>query len=349
MRISVCMIVRDEEAVLSRSLASIPSTFETVVVDTGSVDRTVEIARSMGARVFHYEWQNDFAAARNESIRRATGDYILLLDADEELVEDVEQQIELFVREYPLAAASVVIHNLMNEEIHKHRMVRFFPNLPKYRFAGVVHEKLMLEGEPAPFEHSHIQIKHYGYERERYEQKSKKQRYLQLYHAHLEHNPDDGYMLYQLGKLYFSTGDYKQAVEVLLRCAQQNESDSLYFPVMLVMLGYALKNIGMSSDAEQLLSSYVPLYPTFPDLPFLMGLLAMDTGKLANIEQYFLLALQIGETDRYSSVAGTGSYKAAYNLGVFYEITGQLSKAEAYYRIAADQNYEPARLRLAML
>ena len=88
-KLTVCMIVRDEEKALPRCLKSVQSVAdEIIVVDTGSVDDTVSIAREYGAEVFRFEWCNDFAAARNESLKHATGDWVLQIDADEELVFD---------------------------------------------------------------------------------------------------------------------------------------------------------------------------------------------------------------------------------------------------------------------
>ena len=87
-RISLCMIVRDEEEHLARCLASVQGVVdEIVIVDTGSIDRSVEIAEGFGARVLHEEWKGDFAAPRNTGIDAAGGDWILVLDADEELID----------------------------------------------------------------------------------------------------------------------------------------------------------------------------------------------------------------------------------------------------------------------
>ena len=86
---SLTMIVKDEENNLSNCLASVSGVFdEIVIVDTGSTDRTVEIARSFGARVFHFPWVDDFAAARNEALSHATGDYAFWLDADDVVEPD---------------------------------------------------------------------------------------------------------------------------------------------------------------------------------------------------------------------------------------------------------------------
>ena len=88
-RLSVCMIVRDEERNLPRCLKSVKSIAdEIIVVDTGSQDNTVLVAKELGADVYYFEWCDDFAAARNESLKHATGDWIFQIDADEELLPD---------------------------------------------------------------------------------------------------------------------------------------------------------------------------------------------------------------------------------------------------------------------
>ena len=84
--LSLCMITKNEEKNLSRCLDSIKDIVdEIIIVDTGSTDKTVEIAKSYGAHIYHYDWNNDFSKARNVSLQKATKDWILVLDADEVL------------------------------------------------------------------------------------------------------------------------------------------------------------------------------------------------------------------------------------------------------------------------
>ncbi len=84
--LSLCMIVKNEEKHLARCLSSVKDVAdEIVIVDTGSTDKTIEIAESFSAKIFHFDWVNDFSAARNFALSKCTGDWILYLDADEEL------------------------------------------------------------------------------------------------------------------------------------------------------------------------------------------------------------------------------------------------------------------------
>ncbi len=86
--ISACMIVKNEEKLLPQCLESIKDFVDKIIiVDTGSTDRTIEIAKSYGAKIFHHPWENDFSKHRNQSISYATGDWIFVLDGDEEVIQ----------------------------------------------------------------------------------------------------------------------------------------------------------------------------------------------------------------------------------------------------------------------
>lgn len=345
-RISVCMIVRDEEQSIPQALESIPQEYEKIIIDTGSTDRTVEACQEYGAQVFHTIWQDDFALARNTAIGYASGDYILMLDADEQCDAGLHQQVEQFCREYPDRAAAVQIHNRMDDGVRIHRMVRLFPNHPSFRYHGIVHEQLLFDGSTLEAIQSDIILAHDGYLNEVYRAKNKFDRYEKLYEQSLAKHPNDGYMLYQSAKLYFSQDLFEQAEAMIKKSMALQEEHRLYYPVMLVMYGYLLKNTGRSQDAEKLLLPYLELYRDFPDLPFLLGLLAMDTGQINRIATYFEQALAIGETSKYTSVAGVGSFKASYNLGVFYEISGNIAQAVRCYQAAALMDYGPSKERL---
>lgn len=349
MKISVCLIVKNEESQLNRALDSIPSGSEIVIVDTGSTDCTVKIATKSGAKVYTYEWNDNFADARNVSIRQATGDYIFIMDADEQLASDWETTTKQHLREFPNQPASVLIYNITERELTAHHAVRLFPNNGQYMFQGRVHEQLYCGDEPAEFVQSSIKMNHYGYSQEQFITKGKFERYIHLYKEELKHNSNDGYMLYQLGKLYYSVKQYKEAYEPLAASVSLQQFERFYYPPMLVMLGYTLKELNRSKQAYELLEPLTHKYPKFPDLAFLLGMLVMETGQIDRIERHFKQALRIGDTDRYTTVVGCGSYRAAHNLGVYYEVTGQKEESRKYYSMAAQQNFEPSLTRLKEL
>ncbi|BBI36142.1 glycosyltransferase family 2 protein [Cohnella abietis] len=346
MKISVCLIVRNEEKKLHRALQSIPKNYEIIVTDTGSTDSTVHIAKQFKAKTYEYIWNDDFASARNYCASWATGDYILVIDADEVLPTNTDDQIQQFIGQYPGAAGCVVINNIMSGEMKKHRMVRLYPKDPSYYFEGNVHEQVYKDNKPAVFEMLQLELLHDGYEEEDYKNKKKMDRYLPMYEAHLKENPDDGYMLYQMGKLYYSMSEWKMAEHYLGRAYIQKEYNHLHFPVVIVMLGYVLKEQNRVEEANDLLKPFEPVYLDFPDLFFLLGLLAMDSGHIEAVEGYFTQALAIGETEKYTTVYGVGTFKAAYNLGLYYEFTGNSDLSQQCYHFAAEYQFEPALVRL---
>lgn len=346
MKISVCLIVKNEESQLERALTSIPIGCEVIIVDTGSNDRTVEVATRLGAKVYSYEWNNHFGEARNASIQHATGDHIFIMDADEQLPGDWELTLRYHLKQFPNQPATVLIHNITEGETTAHYAVRLFPNNGDYLFKGRVHEQLYYGEEAADFIRSSVKINHYGYSHEQYMTKGKFERYVRLYKEELTHQPKDGYMLYQLGKLYYSVKQYNEAYETLIESVSLQQYERFYYPPMLVILGYSMKEMNCSSHAYELLAPFAHMYLKFPDMQFLLGMLAMETGQLDQIEYHFKQALSIGDTDYYTTVVGCGSFRAAHNLAVFYEVTGKTEKAQTYYNLAAEQNFVPSISRL---
>src|SRR5436190_22371274 len=93
-KLSLCMIVKNESKHLANCLESVDGVVdEIIIVDTGSTDNTIEIAEKYGAKVFHYKWHDDFGAARNEALKYASGDWVLVLDADEVLSDESKDKI----------------------------------------------------------------------------------------------------------------------------------------------------------------------------------------------------------------------------------------------------------------
>ena len=185
MDLTLCMIVKNEEATLSRTLDSVKGVVdEMVVVDTGSGDRTREIARESGARVYEFEWCDDFAAARNECLKHAQGDWILVLDADEVLVPEVVPQIK-----QAIASDRLLLIKLIRQEIGASQspyslVSRLFRNRLDIRFSRPYHAMVddsvaeILQREPQLKIASlpDVAIWHSGYQKDAIAAKSKFQK-----------------------------------------------------------------------------------------------------------------------------------------------------------------------------
>ncbi|MGB9553457.1 MAG: tetratricopeptide repeat protein, partial [bacterium] len=166
--LSLCMIVRDEAANLRMYLAQIVDLFEDIVViDTGSRDNTREIAASLGARVFPFSWNNDFSAARNESLRRARGEWILVLDADEVVEREGIQGLREITRNTQATGFQLPIYNYngAGKVGVINFALRFFRRHPGIRFAGKIHETVetSIVDLGGIIGRANIPIHHFGY------------------------------------------------------------------------------------------------------------------------------------------------------------------------------------------
>jgi hypothetical protein len=167
-RLSVCMIVKNEEAHLARCLASVaPLGAQVVVVDTGSTDRSVAIAREHGAEVSAFEWTQNFSAARNAGLERARGAWTLVLDADEWLENAAQQTIAQISLQSPECAYALVQKSQESGGGSvRNWIVRLFPNRPDIRYQHRIHEDVngSLSRGKIPVLQTEITIEHSGYE-----------------------------------------------------------------------------------------------------------------------------------------------------------------------------------------
>lgn len=166
-RLSLCMIVRNERAVLERCLTSVRGLAdELILVDTGSTDGTVELARALGAQVRQIPWPGDFSVARNVALADASGAWILVLDADEWLQPAAVADVRELVQRPPTAAFELIQRNIdaAGHEI-PNAIVRLFPRRPDVRFSYPIHEEVnaSLVRCGVPIRATAIRIEHSGY------------------------------------------------------------------------------------------------------------------------------------------------------------------------------------------
>jgi HEAT repeat protein/glycosyltransferase involved in cell wall biosynthesis len=222
-RLSICMIVRNEEKMLPRCLRSVQSIAdELIVVDTGSTDNSVSTAKDLGAKIFQFKWCDDFAVARNESLRHATADWILQIDADEELSKSSIEPLRRAMQN-PWCLLYVITCNDNYVENESQRFIpvpRLFRNHPSISYNRPYHEMVdlsvqrIMRTEPGWHEEvvADIVIHHYGYECSNLRQKGKDAMALRIMESYMKDNPDDSYILLMLGELYFRLGWYDKAI-----------------------------------------------------------------------------------------------------------------------------------------
>ncbi len=216
--ITLCMIVRDEESNLPRCLASAAGAFDQIVViDTGSTDRTPEIARECGAEVHHFAWEDDFAAARNASLRHAECRWVMWLDADDTLPPESREKLRNLAADRSRMPGALLISARMLREdslASDTRQLRIFPNHPGVCFSGVIHEQvgpsLQRLGFPV-VDASDILVEHHGYVAA-HAARSKAERNLPLLIAAAEQEDATYHERHNLIRSYFGAGRPAEAI-----------------------------------------------------------------------------------------------------------------------------------------
>ena len=262
--ISLCMIVKNEERHLAACLESVCEWVdEIVVMDTGSTDATVDIARRFHANVYDHEWKNDFAEARNAALSKAKNPWLLQLDADEKISRE---DVPWFFESYPWIDAMgyyLNIHNLKNEQGSEvsliHRLVRFYRNHPDIHYESAIHETLHIS--KSQVYNSPVRIIHKGYNHN-VTTGLKRQRNLKILQTKLKDSPNNPFLLAYLAQHYQTEGKLDVAVKIAEK--------SLWYGVTFPMRRHLLQLCFEYSFARQdvtLLKKFFDMLPAPDVLP----------------------------------------------------------------------------------
>ncbi len=238
-RVTAALIVRDEEAHIRACLESLkPVADEIVVVDTGSTDRTPQIAAALGAQVLSVPWCDDFAYVRNAGLDQASGEWVLYVDADER-VEVTGDLDEILTNPKAIAAR---VQFRASSRLTPYREYRLFRNRPDIRFRGVIHETVMpditalLDRGDGKIVDAPLRFDHLGYEGDR---TAKYQRDLPLLRRAVGEDPGRVYLWHALGEAALGLNDlagaeaaWRQGLAVLRQRAS-NPLDALIYADLL--------------------------------------------------------------------------------------------------------------------
>jgi tetratricopeptide (TPR) repeat protein len=341
LRLSLCMIVRDEQEMLPRCLAAVADAVdEIVIVDTGSTDATVEIARSFGAQVIEREWTGSFSDARNVSFEAATGDWLIYLDADEVLVrEDAELLRSLTGRTWREAfylAETNYTGELEDGTAVTHNALRMFRNRKQYRFDGRLHEQIAktLPGYlPERLEATNVRVEHYGYLGVVRDAREKSRRNIELLRLQQAESTPTPFLHYNLGSEYAAADDAPAALVEFERAWELMEADpdrDLYefAPALANRLVKALRVCGRLADAIARAEQALERFPGFTDLVFEQGAAALALGETERACQLWERCIEMGDAPRrFTATVGCGSYLPRISLGEVRLAQGRLSEA----------------------
>jgi len=362
MELSLCMIVKNEAAALPRCLSSVKAVVdEMVVLDTGSTDRTQEIAQEFGARVHEFEWCNDFSVARNQSLKYAQGDWILVLDADEVLMADVVPVLKQAIKRN-----NDLVINLVRQEVGAAQspyslVSRLFRKHPDIYFSRPYHALIddsvaqILNQEPhwrvgyLP----EVAILHEGYQAGAIAGKQKLQKAQAAMEGFLANHPDDPYVCSKLGALYVQMGNLHRGIELLhrgLTHLQGSLGEAAHLPQDNAAVRYELHyHLGiayrLSNPAEAEVHYQAAIQQAIPAKLKLgaynnWGNLLQSRGNSAAAKAVYQQVLQIDPS------FATGHY----NLGMALKALGDLPGAIAAYQeaIALKPDYAEAYQNLGV-
>jgi len=363
MAISLCMIVKDEAATLGNALASVKDVVsEIIVVDTGSTDDTVAIAQSHGAKVHSFPWVNDFAAARNASLAHATGDWVLVIDADEVLQPEVATLLKALDQGQPLGdipAKNILAVNLLRLELGAPQapytlITRLFRRLPGIQFHRPYHETVddsitALQAQNPDWQVvtlTTVALHHTGYDPAVVVQRGKFNLAQRVMEAYLADHSNDGYLLNKLAALYLESEKPDQAIDLLNRALANLDSldaltryEVLYHRALAQGDSHPDQPDLAAADYEAALSQ---------DVPAILKLGAwINYGSLKKAQGDLLAAVALFE----QAIAADPTLAIAhYNLGTAQRARGYLDEAIAAYRqaIALQPNYAEAHQNLGV-
>ncbi|MFB5763234.1 glycosyltransferase [Paenibacillus medicaginis] len=347
--ISLCMIVRNEEKYLPKCLSSVQRIVdEIIIVDTGSTDDTVAIAQAFGAKVIQMQWQDSFAHARNRSFEEATGDWILWLDADEEMdVNEADKLKELLTRdaihEQRIEGIQFVfcmhLEGGAMEYNYLHRMVR---NRPQYRFEGRVHEQIMpsmlkfkSDLQLGQFD---IHVHHYGYLAKNMLSQDKVRRNITLLQQAIAEHPDFPYYYYYWGIELCRLNDLQGALHhfnIFLNMAYDDSQKGILASAHKYRL-ITLAGLGRYQDMVRHSMESIARFPGFTDLYHLRAIAFNALGETDKAIDSLRQALNIGPSEEgYPTTAGFGTYLTCQDLGLLYAAAGNSKGADLYYTLAS--------------
>lgn len=319
--ISLCMIARDEERVIGECLMSVQHVFrEIILVDTGSTDRTREIATELGANVYDHPWPDSFSEARNESLKHAKGKWVFWMDADDTLPKNsalailraaisAPEEVNGFVVPVQFVEGGAAGGTRVDH-------VKLFRNYHSHRFEGRIHEQILPALRRSGGEIARIDavVLHSGYDTSEAGQAKKRVRDEKLLKLDLAERPDHPFVLFNLGMTDHFCGHHETAVEWLMKSIAAAKNDESHVRKAYALLGVSYRELGHPEEALYHFDKGLEAVGDDPELFFHKAMTLTALGRLEEARDAYLKVG--GDTDRYFSSFDTGilGFKKHFNL-----------------------------------
>ncbi|MBI3818747.1 MAG: glycosyltransferase [Planctomycetes bacterium] len=348
-RISLCMIVKNEEKDLGECIESARGAFdEAIIVDTGSTDHTKNVAAALGANVIDFPWIDDFAAARNCALNAATGGWVLVLDADERLSKDAAAEIRRAVALPAATAFSLeIVSDVGGPLPQRVSLVRLFRNDPRIRYVRRLHESV----NDAIYEYNKkngtrtaslaAEIHHHGYVPERFVSLKKRERNLRLHELTVRERPGDAYAWYRYGDELRAVDRaaamdaLRKAWDLFMAMPADLRSVQLYAAEIPVVIGWMTLDAGDAAGALKCLIDALPITGATPNFIYVRALAFQKLGRHRESLADFLQLLSLDGQKFWAPVQpGITSIIARIGAAECYEKLGDDASAAQCLRAA---------------
>jgi Glycosyl transferase family 2/Tetratricopeptide repeat len=339
--VSLCMIVRNEAGQLAQCLAPVASLFdEIVIVDTGSQDATKRVAAQFTTHVFDFAWCDDFAAARNEALRRAHGNWVYWLDADDRVTGENVERLRALIAQLDHQPRAYLMNTVCSSQyacdgVNLVTHVRLFRRHDELRWQGRVHEQLRPEVSALGYElaWSDVQIHHVGYQ-DVAEQQRKLQRDVRLLRMDYAVDPDDVSTLLHLGLAYFHLGRHEPARQCLTRLLRMVSAPAEHLRQVYGALATMDCQDGNPRQALATLDQGLAYFPAGEYLLYLRADCLYEMDRFAEAKET-LLRILMGDGERQYRGGVPGEIKeklAPRKLAEILRLEGEFTAAETLLR-----------------
>lgn len=346
--ISICIIGKNEEQHIENCLAPLaPLSFEIVYVDTGSTDRTKEIAVAHGVKIYDFQWIDDFSAARNFALEKASHDYVLFLDCDEYLSYLDTDALYRAVEACPAGVGMLLRNNYFEANgtptNYPDRVERLFSR-KQFHYVGTIHEQVVTCAADSPLYERYeipLTVEHMGYNGGQQAMREKAERNNRLLFRELEKRPQDPYLYFQIGQSYNGIRDYENAYLYYRKSfTLPLQPGEPWVQIMATAFLNAMNHTGRSREA---IGFFEPLYNHFADdANFYCSMgnayLNLNPPKPLNAMAEYVKALQCPNARE----EGANTFIPYYNIGLVNEMLGKSEAALTFYHRAADLGFAPA-------
>lgn len=346
--VSVCILAKNEQKNIVRAIKSVKRIAdEIIVLDTGSTDKTVELATKEGAKVFQTEWKDSFAVARNEAMSHATMDWILMLDSDEALSEDSSEKlkqtlVQLSNNKVYLTKITNILDKFGSNEKYEHYVVRVLPNHKNFTYIRNIHEyPVSTDGSLLNAENlKDIEILHYGYESRFIKEKNKIERNYLLLKELYDKEPSNPFNSFYLSENYKSQEDYENTLKYSLISVESAKKDpkETYLNIMTmseVNVIEALIALSRNDEAKEKAKEYEKDVDNRPDYWLLLASIEYFSNNLDTAEKLYKKAFSLRSNTSLPALdLGSATWKPLAGLSRTYKDKGDLNTAVIYLKRA---------------